>query len=168
MAEAQEKIQKLVAHVHQLLMGINESFHILCTQIIANTKIPQPVTTIQPIQEDSAMMISQKIQPQQPINAGSTSREQHTSTRNNQTRQPQHVQWINPPNQSNHTGEVFDFYDNPSAFFSGNHSFLHDWIIDSGASSHMTPHLSLFNSYIVTDNILPVRSASGSTHAVSK
>ena len=31
----------------------------------------------------------------------------------------------------------------------------------------MTPHISLFNSYTVTDNILPVRSASGSTHVVS-
>ncbi|KAG5555799.1 hypothetical protein RHGRI_006442 [Rhododendron griersonianum] len=31
----------------------------------------------------------------------------------------------------------------------------------------MTPHLSLFNSYTVTDKVLPVRSASGSTHAVS-
>ncbi|GFY97725.1 hypothetical protein Acr_12g0002660 [Actinidia rufa] len=70
------------ARVYQLLMGISESYHILRTQILAmdplpnlgkiyglliaeeHTKTPQPVTTIQPIQEDSAM-ISQKIQPQQ-------------------------------------------------------------------------------------------------------
>ena len=69
------------ARVYQLLMGINESYHILCTQILAmdplpnigkiyglliaeeHTKTPQTVTTIQTIQEDSAM-ISQKIQPQ--------------------------------------------------------------------------------------------------------
>jgi transposase InsO family protein len=60
------------------------------------------------------------------------------------------------------------FYDNPSAFFTGNEEFPSpEWIIDSGASSHMTPHLSFFNSYTATDTILPVRSASGSTHAVS-
>ena len=66
------------ARVYQFLMGINESYHILRTQILSidplpnigkiyglliaeeHTKTPQPVTTIQPIQEDSAMM-SQKI-----------------------------------------------------------------------------------------------------------
>ena len=64
--------------------------------------------------------------------------------------------------------QAYDFYGNSSAFFTGNTNFsFTEWIIDSGASSHITPHLSLFNSYTATNKILPVRSASGSIHAIS-
>ncbi|KAH7833968.1 hypothetical protein Vadar_011506 [Vaccinium darrowii] len=80
--------QKMVsnARVYQLLMGINVPYHVLCTQILTmdplpdlgkvyglliaeeHTKTPQPVTTIQPILEDSTMLIQPQQNQPKPIN----------------------------------------------------------------------------------------------------
>lgn len=63
--------------------------------------------------------------------------------------------------------ESNDFSENLMIFFTGNIPSKYIWIIHNSESNHMSPDLSLFNSFTITNNRLPVQSASGSPHNVS-